>query len=175
MPEGKTTPVQAGNATEEIRGVIERIAQEGARKVLQAALEAEVEEHLARYEYVRDGKGRRAVLGNGHAPERTILTGVGPVVVRRPRVDERSVQGREGHEPFTSAILPRFLRRTPTLEGALATLYLKGVSTNDFSTALEAILGTKAAGLSATTISRLKRGWEMEYEQWRKRPLGSTE
>jgi putative transposase len=91
MPERKTTPIEAGDATEEIRGVIEQIAQEGARKVLQAALEAEVEEHLARYEYVREGDGRKAVVLNGHAPERTILTGVGPVVVQRPRVDKRSV------------------------------------------------------------------------------------
>ena len=157
MPERKSTPVEAGDATEEIQGVIERIAREGAQKVLQAALEAEVEEHLARYEHLRRGDGCRAVVSNGHAPERTILTGVGPVVVRRPRVDERGVHGKEGHEPFRSAILPRFLRRTPTLEGALATLYLKGVSTNDFSTALAAILGEKAAGLSATAISRLKR------------------
>jgi putative transposase len=175
MPERKSTPVEAGDATEEIQGVIERIAREGAQKVLQAALEAEVEEHLARYEHLRRGDGCRAVVSNGHAPERTILTGVGPVVVRRPRVDERGVHGKEGHEPFTSAILPRFLRRTPTLEGALATLYLKGVSTNDFSTALAAILGKKAAGLSATNISRLKRDWEKDYEQWRKRPLDSTE
>jgi transposase-like protein len=173
MLDRKSTPVEAGDATEEIRGVIEQIAREGAQKVLQAALEAEVEEHLSRYEYLRDGEGRRVAVGNGHAPERTILTGVGPVVVRRPRVDERS--RKDGHEPFTSAILPRFLRRTPTLEGALATLYLKGVSTNDFSTALAAILGKKAAGLSATTISRLKRDWERHYEQWRSRPLRSTE
>ncbi|MGA2641705.1 MAG: IS256 family transposase [Spirochaetia bacterium] len=175
MPESKSTLAEAGDATEEIRGIIERIAQEGAQKFLQAALEAEVEEHLARYEHLRDRDGRRAVVNNGHAPERTILTGVGPVVVRRPRVDERGVNGKDGHQPFTSAILPRFLRRTPTLEGALTTLYLKGVSTNDFSTALAAILGEKAAGLSAATISRLKRDWEKEYEQWRKRPLGSTE
>ena len=175
MPEKKSTPIETGNATEEIRGIIERIAQEGAQKVLQAALESEVEEHLARYEHLRDSEGRRAVVSNGHAPERTILTGVGPVRVRRPRVDERGVHGKDGHEAFTSAILPRFLRRTPTLEGVLATLYLKGVSTNDFSTALAAILGEKAAGLSATTISRVKRDWEKQYEQWRKRPLGSTE
>ena len=175
MPEQESTPVERPDTTEEIQDVIERIAREGARRVLQAALETEVEEHLARYQHLRDGQGRKAVVSNGHAPERTILTGVGPVVVRRPRVDEREVQGQAGHEPFSSAILPRFLRRTPTVEGTLATLYLKGVSTNDFATALEAILGPKAVGLSATNISRLKRVWEAEYEAWRKRPLECNE
>jgi transposase-like protein len=115
------------------------------------------------------------VVRNGHAPKRTILTGVGPVTVTRPRVDERKARGQEEHEVFSGAILPRFLRRTPTLEGALATLYLKGISTNDFPTALAAILGQGALGLSATTITRLKRVWEQEYEGWRKRPLDSTE
>lgn len=95
--------------------------------------------------------------------------------VARPRVDERKAKDKKGHEPFSSAMLPRFLRKTPTLEGALAMLYLKGISTNDFPTALAAILGEGAAGLSATTITRLKRIWEREYEAWRKRPLDSTE
>jgi putative transposase len=143
--------------------------------MLQAVLEEEIREHLARHAGLRDEQGNRLVVSNGHAPKRTILTGVGAVEVKRPRVDERKAQGAPGHEPFTSGILPRFLRKTPTLEGALATLYLKGVSTNDFAVALEAILGEGAAGLSATTISRLKRVWETEYEQWRKRPLGNAE
>ena len=143
--------------------------------MLQAALEAEVEEHLSCYLDLQDKAGRQAVVRNGHAPQRTILTGVGPVTVAGPRVDERKAKGQEDHEVFSSAILPRFLRRTPTLEGALATLYLKGISTNDFPTALAAILGQGASGLSAATISRLKRVWEQEYEGWRKRPLDSAE
>lgn len=175
MPERKPTPVEAGDATAVVRGVIEDIAREGARGILQAALEAEVEEHLARYEGLRDAEGRRAVVRNGHAPRRTILSGVGDVTIQRPRVDEREAEGMEGHEPFRSGILPRFLRRTPTLEGALATLYLKGVSTNDFATALAAILGEGASGISATTISRLKRVWEAEYEGWRKSSLEGQE
>jgi putative transposase len=175
MPERKSTPREMADATEGTRDIIERIAREGAQRVLQAALEDEVREHLRRYENLRDDEGRKAVVGNGHAPQRTILTGVGAVEVRRPRVDERRVAGQDEHEAFVSTILPRFMRRTPTLEGALATLYLKGVSTNDFPTALAALLGEQATGLSATTISRLKRAWETEYESWRKRPLSSTE
>lgn len=175
MPERKSTPTEAEKATDVVRGVIEDIAREGARKVLQAALEAEVEEHLARYRDLGDREGRRGVVRNGHAPARTILTGVGDVEVRRPRLDERRAEGGEGHERFASGILPRFQRRTPTLEGALAALYLKGVSTNDFPTALAAILGEGAAGLSATTISRLKKVWEREYEGWRQRSLEGQE
>ncbi len=175
MPERKSTPTEAKKATDVVRGVIEDIAREGARKVLQAALEAEVEEHLARYRALEDREGRRVVVRNGHAPARTILTGVGDVEVRRPRLDERRAEGGAGHERFASGILPRFQRRTPTLEGALAALYLKGVSTNDFPTALAAILGEGAAGLSATTISRLKKGWEREYEGWRQRSLEGQE
>lgn len=175
MPEQKTNRSEEEEASAEVRGVIETLAREGARKLLQAALEEEVGEHLERFSALRDEKGMQAVVRNGHAPKRTILTGVGPIEVSRPRVDERKARGKPGHEAFASAMLPRFLRRTPTLEGALATLYLKGVSSNDFPRALEAIMGEGAAGLSATTISRLKRVWEQEYEAWRKRPLGSTE
>jgi len=176
MPEKKSTTNEAPDATAvDVHGIIEQIAREGAQRVLQAALEAEVEEHLNRYRDLQDKAGRQAVVRNGHAPQRTILTGVGPVTVARPRIDERKAKGTEDHEEFSSGILPRFLRRTPTLEGALATLYLKGISTNDFPTALAAILGPGASGLSATTITRLKRVWEQEYEGWRKRPLDSAE
>ena len=176
MPAKKCTRIEVLEATAgEIQGVIERIAREGARKLLQAALEAEVDEHLSCYQNFRDPDGHQVVVRNGHAPRRLALTGVGAVSVRRPRVDEREAQGMQGHQRFTSEILPKFLRRTPTLEGCLATLYLKGVSTNDFSTALEAIMGEAAGGLSATTVSKLKQVWETEYEEWRQRPLQSEE
>jgi len=165
MPGKKSTTIDAEAATSsEISGTIERIAREGARRLLQAALEAEVDEHLSHYDELRNEDGLRAVVRNGHAPRRLILTGVGPVAVRRPRVDERAAKGHAGHQEFSSGILPRFVRRSPTLEGALATLYLKGVSTNDFSTALAAIMGEGVAGLSASTISKLKQVWEEEYE-----------
>ncbi len=159
----------------DIQGTIEEIARLGAQRLLQRALEGEVEEHLARYEELRDEGGRRAVVRNGHAAEQTVYTGVGPVRIRRPRVDERAAEGSEDHHPFSSGISPRFLRRTPTLAGALAVLYLKGISTNDFPTALSAILGESAKGLSASTITRLKSVWQDEYNQWRRQSLRSKE
>jgi len=170
-----TTRQPEGTTVVEIQQTIEALARAGAERILQRALEAEVEEHLSRFADLRDENGHQAVVRNGHAPQRTVYTGVGPVTIRRPRVDERSGRDHESHEEFSSAILPRFLRRTPTLEGALAVLYLKGISTNDFPTALAAILGESAKGLSASTITRLKRVWEEEYEEWRRQQLPAEE
>lgn len=176
MPDlDSTTRRPEATTAVEVQQTIERLARSGAERILQRALEAEVEEHLRRFAELHDTDGRQAVVRNGHAPERTVYTGVGPVTIRRPRIDERVAKRDEDHHAFSSAILPRFLRRTPTLEGALAVLYLKGISTNDFPTALAAILGESAKGLSATTITRLKRVWEEEYNAWRPQQLPAEE
>ena len=165
MPDAdSTTRRPEGTTAVEIRQSIEELARAGAEGILQRALEAEVEEHLRRFAELRDENGHQSVVRNGHAPQRTVYNGMGPVRIRRPRIDERTAKRHEDHEEFSSAILPRFLRHTPTLEGALAVLYLKGISTNDFPTALAAILGESAKGLSGSTITRLKRVWEDEYE-----------
>ena len=118
MPGKKSTPIEVGVATaDEIQGAIEMIAREGAKKLLQAALEAEVEEHLNRYEHLKDEEGHRLVVRNGHAPRRLILTGVGPVTVRRPRIDERAVKGQGAHQGFTSSILRGFSAVVRPLKG----------------------------------------------------------
>jgi putative transposase len=157
-------------ATPETMGALETIMREGARKMLQVALEAEVEEHLARYKDLVDEEGKRLVVRNGSMPERTLLTGAGPILIKRPRVDDRALDA-EGKERFTSRILPRFMRRAPSIDALVPVLYLKGISTDDFPTALEAILGPQAKGLSATTVVRLKEIWTEEYEEWSKRDL----
>jgi putative transposase len=146
--------------------LLEDIIREGARKVLQAAIENEVAAYLDLFKEVKDGKGRRMVVGHGSLPERSILTGIGPLIIKQPRVRDK----REG-EHFTSAILPRYMRRVPSLDNLIPTLYLKGISTGDFTEALSAILGENAKGLSATTVVRLKRQWEQEYRGWTKRDL----
>jgi transposase-like protein len=143
--------------------------------MLQVALEEEVAEFVERHRELRDAEGKQAVVRNGFAEQRTVCTGAGPLEIRRPRVDERKARGEKGYEGFTSSILPRYMRRSPTMEGAIALLYLKGISTNDFPRALEGIFGEAVGGLSATTITRLKRVWEQEYEGWRKAPLQSEE
>ena len=148
------------------RNLLEEIIREGARKLLQAAIEQEVSAYIEQCKDVRDENGRRSVVRHGHLPERSLLTGIGPLQVKQPRVRDK----REG-VAFTSAILPRYLRRVPSLDNLIPTLYLKGISTGDFTEALEAILGEQAKGLSASTVVRLKRQWEEEYKEWAQRDL----
>lgn len=113
--------------------------------LLISALDAEVENYIEQHKDVRDATGRRLVVRNGRSPARTIQTGIGDIEVEAPRVNDR----REG-ERFTSRILPRYLRRTPSLENLIPILYLKGVSTSAMPDALAPLLGTKAAGLAAS-------------------------
>ncbi len=134
------------------------------------ALEAERDEYVGRLRELRDEAGKALVVKNGYARPREIQLGVGPVEVKSPRVNDR----REG-EKFTSRILPPYLRRSPRLEEVLPWLYLKGLSSGDFGEALAALLGPEAAGLSASTIVRLKARWSEEYEAWRKRSLVEVE
>lgn len=157
-------------ARAETMGVLESIVREGARKMLQAALEAEIEEHLVRFTHLVDEDGKRLVVRNGTMPERTVLTGAGPIPITRPRVDDRALEALD-KERFTSRILPKFMRRAPSIDTLVPVLYLKGISTDDFPTALEAILGPQAKGLSASTVVRLKDIWTEEYEEWSKREL----
>ncbi|HEY0791266.1 MAG TPA: IS256 family transposase [Chthoniobacterales bacterium] len=151
----------------EPKSPLEQLIAEGARKMLQAAIENEVQEYLQAYGARRTDDGQAVVVRNGHLPERDLVTGVGPLKVRQPRVRRRDGQR------FSSAILPRYLRRVPSIDALIPTLYLKGISTGDFTDALTAILGEKAAGLSATNIVRLKAGWEDEYQAWRHRDLSA--
>jgi transposase-like protein len=149
-----------------VRDALTEVLRNGARELLQQAVEAEVAEFIAQHRELRDERERQRVVRNGYQPERTIQTGIGDVAVKQPRVRDR-----QGTIKFSSSILPRYLRRTKSLEELLPWLYLKGVSTNDFGTALTALLGQDAPGLSATTISRLKEVWKEEQQQWSKRDL----
>ena len=147
------------------------VLRQGARTLLAQAIEAEVAGFLASHAELVDAAGRRRLVRNGFLPERTIQTGIGEVPVRQPRVRDRSVGPSDGKIRFTSAILPRYLRRTRSLEELLPWLYLKGISSGDFSEALAALLGPDAPGLSATTISRLKEAWQADLDIWQGRDL----
>jgi transposase-like protein len=151
---------------EESRSALDRFLQEGARRLLQEAIEAEVADYIERHRDLSDERGYRLVVRNGSLPERELVTGIGPLRIKQPRVHDR----REG-ERFTSNLLPPFMRRVPSVDALIPVLYLKGISTGDFQEALEAILGKNAAGLSATNIVRLKQGWQQDYEQWCQRDL----
>lgn len=147
------------------RDTFTEVLRAGARKLIAQALEAELAELLAAHAEQRDEQGRAIVVRSGHHPEREIQTGVGPVPVQVPKV--RSRQG----EPvtFRSALVPPYVRKTRSLEAALPWLYLKGISTGEMQTALEALVGPEAKGLSASTVARLKQTWREEYEIWRQR------
>lgn len=172
MSEG-TEPSAAVPASTIVHDVLTQVAREGARRMLAIALEDEVAGYIAAAIEERDARGRRLVVRNGHAEEREIQTGVGPVAVRAPRV--RDGRKDEAGEPmrFESKILPPYLRRTRSVEDLLPWLYLSGVSTNGFQDALGSIFGPDAPGLSSRTIVRLKEVWEEEYEAWTRRPLGT--
>jgi len=161
------------NPEENPKDLLDDLLREGARRMLQSAIESEIEDYINRHSVFKDGEGNRLVYRNGYAPEREILTGIGPLKVTRPRVDDRKLQEELGVEGFTSDILPRFLRRVPSLNNLLPVLYLKGISTGDFPAALGAILGSEARNLSSNTIVRLKESWEQEYVKWSKRDLGN--
>jgi putative transposase len=149
------------------------VLREGAKRMLIQAIEAEVEAFLAAHAGLSDEQGRRRLVRNGHAPERQIQTGIGPLEVRRPKVRDRG--GAEGGAPirFSSAVLPAYLRRTKNLEELLPWLYLKGVSTGQFAEALTALLGPEAPGLSAAAVRRLTESWQEEHERWQRRDLSA--
>jgi putative transposase len=148
------------------------VLREGARRLLTQAIEAEVEAFLVAHLDLTDELGRRRLVRNGHAPERHIQTGIGPIEVRRPRVRDRDGSGSPPIH-FSSAILPAYLRRTRNIEELLPWLYLKGVSTGQFEEALTALLGPDAPGLSATTIRRLTEAWQEEHTRWQRRDLST--
>ena len=149
------------------------VLREGARRMLMQAIEAEVEAFLAAHADLTDEQGRRRLVRNGHAPERRIQTGIGPVEVRRPRLRDRGAAADGAPIRLTSTILPAYLRRTGNIEEFLPWLYLKGVSTGQFGEALAALLGPDAPGLSAATVRRLTECWQEEHERWRQRDLST--
>jgi len=149
-----------------VADALTEVLRNGARELLQQAVEAEVAEFVRRHRELKDEHERQRVVRNGYRPERTIQTGIGEVAVKAPRARDRA-----GEIKFQSNILPAYLRRTRSLEELLPWLYLKGLSTGDFSEALTALLGKDARGLSAATISRLKEVWKGEYERWTRRDL----
>ena len=148
------------------------ILRDGARALLAQAVEAEVAAVLSSHADKRTNDGRQRLVRHGHLPERQIVTGIGPVAVRCPRVRDRAGGG-EDRIHFTSAILPPYARRSRSLEVLIPVLYLKGISTGDFEEALAALLGKDTGGLSASTIGRLKDAWSDEHVRWSKRDLSA--
>jgi putative transposase len=151
---------------------LSEVLRNGARALLAQAVEAEVAALLSCHADKLSDDGRQRLVRHGHLPEREIMTGIGPVAVRCPRVRDRVGEGAERIR-FSSAILPPYARRSKSLEVLIPVLYLKGISTGDFEEALIALLGKDAGGLSASTISRLKEAWAEEHAHWTKRDLST--
>jgi putative transposase len=148
------------------------ILRAGARKLLAQAIEIEAEAYLASMRDLKLPDGRERLVRHGYGPERTIQTGIGPVEVSRVKIRDRGTVG-EDRIRFTSAILPKWARRTKSLDALLPILYLRGLSTGDFQEALSALLGKDAPNLSPSVVTRLTGEWQSEYERWQARDLSA--
>ena len=158
------------NNKESVSDVLNELLRSGAQKLIHNAVEAELREFMFQHQGVTED-GKVSVIRNGYLPKREILTGIGPVSVRIPKV--RSKDGEA--LTFRSALVPPYVRKTRSLEAALPWLYLKGVSTGEMGEALKVLVGHDAQGLSASTVSRLKSEWANEYQHWRESPLGADQ
>ena len=158
---------------DDIDDPLTQILRAGARKLLAEAVEREAEVFLAQMRDLKLPDGRERLVRHGHGPERTIQTGIGPVDVSRVKLRDRGATSEADRIRFTSAILPRWARRTRSLDALLPVLYLRGVSTGDFQEALATLLGKDAANLSPSVIARLTGDWQVEYDRWQARDLSA--
>jgi transposase-like protein len=153
---------------------LDELVRQGAQQMLQSAIETEVEGFLAQHAQRRDAHGNRHVVRNGYLPSRELLTGAGRLAVEQPRVRDNSSE-REGRVRFSSSILPPYLRRSKAIDELIPWLYLKGISTGDFTEALQALVGEDAPALSANVVVRLTQQWGQEYDAWSRRDLSEQQ
>jgi len=150
------------------------VLRAGARELLANAVEAEVEDFIAAHAELRTPDGLQRVVRHGHGPERHIQTGIGSIAVRRAKVRDRGGDEESGERiRFSSTILPKWARRSASLDALLPILYLRGISTGDFQEALSALLGSAAPNLSPQAIARLKADWKADFERWQARDLSA--
>jgi putative transposase len=168
MEDVRTLPARE---MDEARVTLDDLAREGARRMIAAALEAEVQQYVAAFSDEVDQSGHRLVVRNGRGQERMLTVGSGTVPVRAPRVNDKRVNEAGERERFSSKILPAYARRSPKVTDVLPVLYLHGLSTGDFGPALRDLLGEDASGLSASSIQRLTESWQDEHAQFRRREL----
>jgi transposase-like protein len=159
--------VEFRNQEEIEKDHLTELLRAGARRLICEAVEAELEGFMLEFKDFKNDRGHQIVVRNGYLPEREIMTGIGPVTVKVPKVRDRSGSGIN----FNSTLLPPYLRRTKSMEETIPWLYLKGVSTGDFAEPLQALVGKDAKGLTSSTISRLKAHWEKERQEWSQRDL----
>jgi len=158
---------------EELEDPLTDILRSGARRLLAQAVELEAETFLAGMQALKLPDGRDRLVRHGYGPERMIQTGIGPVAVSRVKIRDRGAASDDDRVRFSSSILPKWARRTRSLDALLPILYLRGVSTGDFQEALAALLGRDAPNLSPSVIARLSAEWQAEYERWQGRDLSA--
>ena len=169
----ETTTVVPFRQVDSVDDPLTEIAREGARRMLAVAMGVEADAFVAQHSGVALPDGRQRVVRHGHGPMRRIQTGVGPLEVQRPKVRDRADVPEAEKIRFTSVILPRWARRSKSLDALLPVLYLRGISTGDFQEALAGLLGKDAPNLSPSVIGRLTAAWEGEYDAWRRRDLSA--
>jgi transposase-like protein len=169
----RDSTVIAFRQPDDIDDPLTELAREGARRMLAQVLIAEADAFVAMWKDEKLPDGRDRIVRHGHGPHRAIQTGVGPVEVRRAKVRDRGDVGAEEKIRFSSAILPKWARRTKSLDALLPVLYLRGVSTGDFQEALAALLGQEAPNLSPAVIALLTAEWQADYDVWQKRDLSA--
>lgn len=167
------TEIIALRQPESVDDPLTEIARDGARRMLAAALRAEADAFVDQYSEDVLPDGRQRVVRHGYGPERSIQTGIGALDVRRPKVRDRAAGPNDEKVRFTSAILPKWARRSRSLDALLPVLYLRGISTGDFQEALGVLLGSDAPNLSPGVISRLTGEWQQEYDRWQRRDLSA--
>src|SRR3712207_2444543 len=167
------TTVVALRQPDEVEDPLTAVLRSGARRLLAQAVEAEAEAFLAEMQGLRLPDGRERLVRHGHGPERLVQTGIGPVPVRRVKLRDRGADPQEERLRFASALLPRWARRTRSLDALLPIRYLRGVSSGDFQEALAALLGKDAPNLSPAVLARLKGEWEADYMRWQRRDLSA--
>ena len=170
----RDTTLIALRQSESIDDPLTEVAREGARRMLAEALKAEADAFVASFAEERLPDGCQRVVRHGFGPERSIQTGIGPIDLRRPKIRDRATEAPAAEKVrFTSQILPRWARRSRSLDALLPVLYLRGVSTGDFQEALSALLGSEAPNLSPSVLSRLTAGWQEEFDAWQRRDLSA--
>src|SRR3712207_735848 len=167
------TTVVALRQPDEVEDPLTAVLRSGARRLLAQAVEAEAEAFLAEMQGLRLPDGRERLVRHGHGPERLVQTGIGPVPVRRVKLRDRGADPQEERIRFASALLPRWARRTRSLDEPLPILYLRGPSMGAFGEALAAPLGTEAPNLPPAAIARLRDAWQADYARWQRRDLAA--
>jgi putative transposase len=163
-----STLVQPGEFSDHLTDVL----RSGAQELLAQAVEAEVAGFLTAHEQDRLGDGRARLVRHGHLPEREIQTGIGAVTVKQPRVRDRCGKG-AGQLRFSPSVVPKYVRRSKSMEALIPWLYLKGISSGEFQPALSALLGSSAPNLSGDTILRLRKVWQEELDVFERHDLSA--